>query len=58
MKKSYTAIMKEIKDANHMVLFAGTEKVKQVLVDRREKLDDCLACPVLGRECPVGCKSL
>jgi hypothetical protein len=58
MKKSYTAIMKEIKDANHMVLHAGTEKVKQVWVANREKLDDCLACPVLGRTCPPGCKSL
>jgi type II secretory pathway component PulL len=58
MKKSYTEVMKDIKDANHMVLHAGTEKVKQVWVDRREKLDDCLACPVLGRECPPGCKSL
>ncbi len=50
--------MKEIKSANHMVLHAGTEKVKRVWVEKRDKLDDCLACPVLGQICPPGCKSL
>jgi len=58
MKKTYTSIMKDRKNAFEMMRLAGTDKVKAEWIDRMEKLDDCLACPVLGRECPVGCQSL
>ncbi len=58
MRKSYTSIMKDIKQTDQMVMLAGSDDVKQTWVERREKLDDCLACPVLGKICPPGCKSL
>ncbi len=58
MRKSYTSIMKDIKQTDQMVMLAGSDDVKQTWVERREKLDDCLACPVLGRECPPGCQNL
>lgn len=60
MKRKYTEVMKDIKSANHMILLAGTDKVKKQWVERREKLDTCLACPVLtdNIDCPPGCQNL
>ena len=58
MKKSYTSIMKDRKQANRMVQVSGTDKVKAVWFKRLEKLDDCLACGCLGKVCPPGCQSL
>jgi hypothetical protein len=58
MRKTYTSIMKDRMQADQMIILAGTDKVKKEWVERREKLDDCLACPVLGKDCPPGCKSL
>ena len=58
MRKTYTSIMKERRQVDKMVMLAGSDDVKKTWVVRREKLDDCLACPVLGKDCPVGCQSL
>jgi hypothetical protein len=60
MKRKYTEVHKDIKDANQMIILAGTEKVKKAWVERSEKLGVCLACPVLtdNVDCPPGCVNL
>ena len=55
MKKSYRGVEHAIQETRIMTLstFGETKKGHE---ERLEKLEACRACPVLGSDCPPGCR--
>lgn len=58
MKKTYSSVSKEIRDAGRMINLAGNQKAKETWSAKLASLHECMACGCLGKVCPPGCESL